>query len=176
MTTIRRKAAQGLQVGDSFTVTRVYTLQDVTQFAAISRDYNPVHFDRRFAQTKHFNDRICHGLLVASLVTEVGGQIGWLASGMNFKFRKPVYVGDEITCEFTIIQIDDRRWAKATGKFTNQNGESVLDAEVLGIVPGPKEQTVLNAMLAEGDPTNRIAEGNDEREISDHEKRTSPGT
>ena len=57
----------------------------------------------------------------------------------------------------------------------NQNGESVLDAEVLGIVPGSKEQTVLNAMLAEGDPTNRIAEGNDEREISDPEKRTSPG-
>ena len=154
MTAIRKKAAQGLNVGDSFTVSRVFTHRDVTRFAEISRDYNPVHFDRRFARTKQFDNCICHGLLVASLVTEVGGQIGWLASGMNFKFRKPVYIGDEITCEFTIIQVDERRWAKATGAFINQNGESVLEAEILGIVPGPREQHVLKAMLAEGDPTN----------------------
>ena len=93
---------------------------------------------------------------MASLVTEVGGQIGWLASGMNFKFRRPVYIGDEITCEFTVVQMDDRRWAKAEGKFLNQDNEAVLDAEVFGIIPGPQEQSVLEAMLAEGDPTNKL--------------------
>ena len=156
MTTIRKRAAQGLQVGDSFTVSRIFTHEDVIRFAAISRDYNPVHFDQRFAHVKHFDDCICHGLLVASLVTEVGGQIGWLASGMNFKFRRPVYIGDEITCEFTVVQMDDRRWAKAEGKFFNQDNEAVLDAEVFGIIPGPQEQSVLEAMLAEGDPTNKL--------------------
>lgn len=156
MTVIRQRAAEGLQVGDTFIVSRRFSDQDVMRFADVSRDYNPIHFDRRFVQTKAFDDCICHGLLVASLVTEVGGQIGWLASGMNFKFRKPVYINDVITCEFTIAHMDDRGWAKAVATFRNQDDTIVLEAELFGIVPGQSERAVLNAMLSEGDPTNKI--------------------
>lgn len=28
---------------------------------------------------------ICHGLLVGGMICEFGGQVGWLASGMDFK-------------------------------------------------------------------------------------------
>jgi len=75
-------------------------------FAEISRDYNPVHFDARFASIKGFSNPICHGLLIAGMVTEIGGQIGWLASGMNFRFVKPVYFGDTIECRLTITEIE----------------------------------------------------------------------
>jgi 3-hydroxybutyryl-CoA dehydratase len=77
--------------GDCFAVSRTFTEHDTTTFAEITRDYNPVYFDRSFASLKTFNDRICHGLLGGSILTEIGGQIGWLASGMNFLFKKPVY-------------------------------------------------------------------------------------
>src|SRR5437867_13234857 len=107
MSEIRKKAIGGLRRGDSFVAVRTFTEQDVAVFADISRDYNPVHFDRRFAKGKNFRDRICHGLLVASLLTEIGGQIGWLASGMTFRFRKPAYLGDTIECRFTITELDD---------------------------------------------------------------------
>ena len=96
MSEIRRKAIAGLKIGDSFTIRRTFTEADMTAFAGITRDYNPVHFENRFAALKNFNDRICHGLLVASMLTEVGGQIGWLASVMNFRFKKPVYFGGRI--------------------------------------------------------------------------------
>ena len=157
MTTIRRKAAEGLQVGDCFTVSREFKRRDVTQFAAISRDYNPVHFDRRFAETKQFSDCICHGLLVASLVTEVGGQIGWLASGMNFIFKGPVYFGDTIRCDFTIVDIDDKGWSRAEVVFINQHEVTVMEATITGIIPGTEEKQVMSDMVAEGDPTNKIA-------------------
>ncbi len=84
MLNIRKKAIEGLEKGDTFSVSRTFTEQDVIQFADISRDYNPVHCDERFAKVKNFNGRICHGLLIASQVTEIGGQMGWLASGMTF--------------------------------------------------------------------------------------------
>ena len=100
--TSEKKAIAGLKRGDSFAVSRTFTEQDTMAFADMRRDYNPVHFDHRFAAVKNFRDRICHGLLVASLLTEIGGQIGWLASGMNFHFRKPVYFGDTIECCFTV--------------------------------------------------------------------------
>jgi acyl dehydratase len=63
----RERAAEGLQVGDSFRSSRIFTDDDIIRFAHMSRDYNPVHFDTRFAQARNFPAPICHGLLAASL-------------------------------------------------------------------------------------------------------------
>ncbi len=155
MSYIRKKTIAGLKPGDSFAVSRTFTEQDALAFADISRDYNPVHFDDRFATVKNFNGRICHGLLVAALLTEIGGQIGWLASGMNFRFKKPVYFDDTITCRFTLTEIDDRNRAKAEAVFKNQRDEVVAEAFLTGILPGEPEKRVMEVMMAEGDPTNQ---------------------
>jgi 3-hydroxybutyryl-CoA dehydratase len=155
MSYIREKTIAGLKLGDSFTVSRTFAEQDTVAFAELSRDHNPVHFDDRFASTKDFQGRICHGLLVASLLTEIGGQIGWLASGMNFRFKKPVYFGDTIECRFSITDLDDRNRAKAEAVFKNQRNEVVIEAYVTGIVPGSREKRVMQAMLAEGEQTNK---------------------
>ena len=94
---------------------------------------------------------------IASLVTEIGGQIGWLASGMSFKFKKPVHFGDTIQCDFMIVDIDERGRAKAEAVFTNEHDIIVLEGIVTGIVPGAQEKQVMKDMLAEGDPTNKIS-------------------
>lgn len=155
MSYIRKKAIAGLKRGDSFAVSRTFAEADTIAFADISRDYNPVHFDHRFVKVKNFHGRICHGLSVASMITEIGGQIGWLASGMNFRFKKPVYFGDTIECCFTITELDDRNRAKAEAVFKNQQDEIVIEAYVTGIIPGVPEKDVMEAMMAEGDPTNK---------------------
>ncbi|CAB1073686.1 Acyl dehydratase [Olavius algarvensis Delta 1 endosymbiont] len=154
MSEIRKKTIQGLAVGDTFVVTRQFTQTDMQAFADVTRDYNPIHFEKRFADVKKFRDPICHGLLVGSILTEVGGQIGWLASAMNFRFKRPVYFGDTIECRLTITAIDERNRARADAIYRNQDGTIVLEAELGGIVPGPPERKVLEAMVAEGDPTN----------------------
>ena len=157
MSHIRKKAIEGLKIGDTFSVSRTFTEQDAIRFADISRDYNPIHFDERFAKVKNFDGLICHGLLIASLVTKIGGQIGWLASGMTFKFKKPVYFGDTIKCDFIIVDIDERGRAKAEAVFTNEYEIIVLEGIVTGIVPGAQEKQIMKDMLAEGDPTNKIS-------------------
>lgn len=155
MSSIRHRAIQGLAVGDAFSVTRTFTTLDVERFADISRDFNPVHFDDRFACAKKLSAVICHGLLVAGMITEIGGQIGWLASGMNFHFIQPVFIDDTITCTFTIEEIEERGRARGKAVYTNQRNELVLQATLKGILPGPVERHVMQAMVAEGDPTNR---------------------
>ena len=158
MSDIRRKAIAGLNVGDSFTIQRTFTEKDMTAFAEITRDYNPVHFDDRFAAAKQFNGRICHGLQVAAMLTEIGGQMGWLASVMNFRFKKPVYFGDTVICKLTITEIDARNRALALAEYLNQEGVIVLEADLEGILPAEPEQEVLAAMVQEGDPTNKIVD------------------
>jgi acyl dehydratase len=152
----RRKAALGLAVGDTFETTRSFTPQEVAHFAGLSQDYNPVHFDARFASARGFPAPVCHGLLTASLVTEIGGQIGWLASGMDFRFRAPVYAGETVICTWIITAIDPRGRAKATAKIVKRDGTTVVEAQIAGLVPGAAERRVLEAMLSEGDPTNGL--------------------
>jgi acyl dehydratase len=158
MTGFRKRAAAGLHVGDAFQTARTFTEEDISRFAGISRDYNPVHFDARFAEAKNFSGPICHGLLTASMATEIGGQIGWLASGMNLRFKYPVYVGETITCRWVITEMDENGRAAASVTMTKPGGITALEGEIRGVVPGRRERDVLRQMLSEGDPTNGLAD------------------
>jgi len=148
MSVIREKAIEGLKVGDRFSVFRTFAEQDMIRFADISKDYNPVHFNERFAEARKLDGRICHGLLVASLVTEIGGEIGWLASGVRFDFKKPVYFGDTIECAFTITDIDERGRARAEAVLMNQDRSIVLEATLTGLLPGREERQIMKGMSA----------------------------
>ena len=143
MTHIREQAVRGLKAGDVFTVTRTFTENDTVAFGEISREMHPIHYDERFTAAKGFRGKICHGLLVGGMITEVGGQIGWLASGMNFRFRRPVYFGDTITCVFTITEADEQNRAKAEAVLSNQLGEVVVESWLTGILPGAAERAIL---------------------------------
>ncbi len=155
MSEIRNRTIQGINVGDTFTITRTFTEANTFNFADITRDYNPIHFDDRFTEVKNIKERICHGLLVGSMLTEIGGQIGWLASKMTFRFTSPVYFGDTISCTLTITEIADKNRALAEAKFKNQQGFTVLEAELAGILPGDSERRILSLMVQEGDPTHK---------------------
>lgn len=157
----RREVAEGtLGAGSSVRFSRTFTWQDVEAFGKITRDYNPVHYEPRFAEKKGFRGLICHGLLVGSMICEPGGQWAWLASGMSFRFLKPVYVGDTVTCHMRILEVDHKGRAKAHATFTNQREELVMEAELRGFLPSQAEQALLRKMLEEGDPTNPL--GGDE--------------
>jgi acyl dehydratase len=151
MSRIRNQTIQGLTVGETFKVSRKFTERDMENFADITRDYNPIHFDEGFVAAKNLKGRICHGLLVGSLLTEIGGQIGWLASEMNFRFKKPVYFGDTVDCSLTITKIDGRNRARAEVIYRNQDGTVVLEAELAGVLPGDRERKILDTILAGGD-------------------------
>lgn len=143
MSEIRKKTIEGLKVGDTFTVSRAFSEQDVLGFAEMTRDYNPVHFDERFLRVKGLTGRICHGLLVGSLVTEIGGQMGWFASKLDFRFKAPVYLEETITCTLTISALTEKGLAEAKAVCRNQEGEIVLEAFLKGCVPNKEERLIL---------------------------------
>lgn len=154
---IRQHAIKGLKTGDSFTTTRTFTGPETSAFGDLTRDYNPVHYDPRWAASKGFGGTICHGLLVGSMICEFGGQVGWLATGMNFRFIAPVYFGDTIRCTLTITQIEENGRAEAEAVFDNHNGRTVCLAHLTGRLPSEPERQLLQRMIAEGDPTNKLS-------------------
>lgn len=154
---LRIKAAKGLRAGDTFVLTRRFRQDHTNSFGDITRDYNPVHYDTQWTETKGFNGLICHGLLVGSMICEFGGQVGWLATGMDFNFIKPVYFNDTIECRIVLTQVEESGRAAAQAKFFNQNGVQVARAGLTGRLPVDREKDLLHQMVKQGDPTNKLA-------------------
>ena len=143
MTSIRKRLLTGVSAGESFSVTRTFTEDDLHLFTGVSHDHNPIHFNEAYAVAKGFDGPVCHGLHVGSLVTEIGGQLSMLAAGMNFRFRRPVYFGDTITCTLTIDEMDERGRVKCTTLFVNQKGETVLEGQLFGTLPNAEELAII---------------------------------
>lgn len=155
---IREKAVNGLKPGDSFVYTRRFKKEESMVFGDLTNDYNPVHYDSRWAEEKGFKGLICHGLLIGGMICEFGGQVGWLATGMNFRFLSPVYFNDTIQCRVTITHIHESGRAEAEAIFINQDKKKVGLAEMTGLLPLKKEKQILTQMMEEGDPSNKLAD------------------
>lgn len=128
-----RTAFNALHVGQTFTFRRTFTEGDVALFCGVTGDYNPYHIDEAFIQSSWFGRRIIPGLLTSSMITHIGGMIGFLASEMHFHYIEPVYIGDTITCTVTFIEKDEqKRLFHATASLVNQEGVEVLKSSFSG--------------------------------------------
>lgn len=128
-----RTAFNAIHVGQTFTFRRTFTEGDVALFCGVTGDYNPYHIDEAFIQSSWFGRRIIPGLLTSSMITHIGGMIGFLASEMHFHYIEPVYIGDTITCTVTFIEKDEqKRLFHATASLVNQEGVEVLKSSFSG--------------------------------------------
>ena len=111
--------------------TKVITEQDVLTFSEISTDNNPLHIDEEAAAKGFFKKRVAHGMLVASLIsavlgTQLPGQ-GTIYLGQNLQFKKPVFLGDEITAVVELIELlNDSHRAIFKTSCVNQDGVEVI--------------------------------------------------
>lgn len=55
------------KVGDTLKLTRTFTNEDVMEYGKVTFDSNPLHFDSESARNAGFEDRLVHGMLVATL-------------------------------------------------------------------------------------------------------------
>ena len=123
-------------LGDKVSFTRTLTEADVVLFIGTTWDVNPLHTDELYCRDTQFKHRIVPGLLTASLLTHLGGLWAFLATEMDFHFQAPVYVGDSITAQAEIAEIDAQTGAVLLiCTCTNQEGVHVLHANVRGF-PG----------------------------------------
>ena len=127
------------KVGDKVAFRRTITEADVALFIGITWDVNPLHTDELYCNATPFKHRIVPGLLTASLLTHLGGLWAFLATDMDFQFLAPVYVGESITAEGEVAEINPETGAVLLRcKCTNQDGREVLRGDVHGF-PGKFE-------------------------------------
>jgi 3-hydroxybutyryl-CoA dehydratase len=131
-----REALDATFVGQTFTFRRTFTDGDVALFCGVTGDYNPYHQDAEFARESPYGRPTIPGLLTGSMLTHIGGLLGFLATEMTFVYVAPVYVGDTITCTVTVLEKDEpRRRVECGADFVNGEGAQVLQARFAGF-PG----------------------------------------
>ena len=128
-----REGFDAIAVGQVFTFRRTFTEGDVAIFCAVTGDYNPYHMDETFARANWYGKRIIPGLLTGSMLTHIGGMLGFLATEMSFQYLAPVYIGDTVTCTVTFVEKDEaRRVLVASVRYTTQDDREVLTARFSG--------------------------------------------
>jgi acyl dehydratase len=133
-----------VSVGQKTRRTTTVTEGMVTDYAKITGDYNPLHFDTEFTSRTRFErlmaqGGITTGLLHALVAMDMPGP-GTVFISQEWRFPLPVYIGDTITAEATVTSVrDDRPIATMGFVVRNQSDEEVLRGEATVYQASPSD-------------------------------------
>ena len=134
------------------TVGRTVTESDVVSFAGLTGDYNLIHTDKEYSKNTPFGQRVAHGLLVISIVMGLSVRTGFIEGTVlafreisNWKFIKPVFIGDTVHAELDVIDVKAMRRIGGGSvsidvKVMNQDGEVVMKGTWVALIASGPEQ------------------------------------
>jgi 3-hydroxybutyryl-CoA dehydratase len=132
----RRMNIDDIYVGQVYEVKRIVTDEMVKLFAEATGDKNPVHLDEEYAKNTIFDGRIAHGILSLGIISSVLGMefpgAGTIYLMQNAKFKRPVYIGEEVTVKLIVKEIDrEKRRVLLETYVVKENGENAIEGEAL---------------------------------------------
>ena len=140
---IENRTFDEITIGESASLSRTLSKDDIALFAVMSGDVNPAHLDEPYAEASMFHRIIGHGMWGGALVSAVLGTRlpgpGTIYLGQDLRFRKPVGLGDTITVTVTA---KEKRPEKHVVLFdcrcVNQNGDEVITGTAVTMAPTEK--------------------------------------
>lgn len=130
---------EDLSLDQGAEIARTVTAADVEAFAAVSGDTNPLHLDEDYARETPFGRRIAHGMLTGAYISAVLGTRlpgpGAVYLSQSLRFRRPVAIGDEVTAQVVVRELDERRGHVTLATSCKVAGKVVADGEAVVVVP-----------------------------------------
>jgi phosphate acetyltransferase len=141
-TIIENRTFEEIEVGDTASLTRTLSRDDIDLFAAMSGDVNPAHMDEAYARETVFQRVVAHGMWGGALVsTLLGTQLpgpGTIYLGQDLRFRRPVGIGDTITVQVTVREKRERNVVVLDCRCLNQEGREVITGTAEVMAPTEK--------------------------------------
>lgn len=147
MSYIENRVFDELTVGESASLKRTLTREDIELFAVMSGDVNPAHVDVDYAKNDMFHKIIGHGMWGASLISTVLGTElpgpGTIYLDQTLKFEHPVAVGDTVTVTLMIQSKDaEKNVVILNCLCVNQIGKTVISGIATVIAPTVKVKRI----------------------------------
>jgi 3-oxoacyl-[acyl-carrier protein] reductase len=142
------KSFDEIQIGDSVSLVRKITVDDVRRFADLTGDDNPLHVDRAYAEASPFKGIVVHGMLGASLLsTLIGTRLpgeGALWVSQAFEFLHPIRLDDTLTVTCTVRGKRDRdQLLELEARIENQRKNVVLSGKgTVKVMARPAQEAV----------------------------------
>ena len=128
-----------LQVGQSRADKKKFNAEDLSEYAALTKDTNPLFNDAVFARQQGFKDCIIPGPLLSGMFSDLlgtklpGRGTNWLKQKLHFP--APAYRGDEITARVEIVRLrPEKDLVNLKGTCSNSSAEWVCQAQSLVLV------------------------------------------
>ena len=137
---IENRTFDEIGLGETASLVRTLSREDIDLFAVMSGDVNPAHVDEEYARSDMFHALIAHGMWGASLIsTLLGTKLpgpGTIYLSQTLGFHHPVMVGDTITVTITVTAREtERHRVTFDCACTNQRGEVVISGSAIVIAP-----------------------------------------
>lgn len=137
---LRNRVFDEIAIGDSASVERTLTVEDIQLFALQSGDLNPQHIDPHFAASTRFQGVIAHGMWGGALISGVLGTRlpgpGSVYHSQNLRFLGPIRLGDTLRISVTVSALDPtHKCVTLECRCINQNDELVIEGEAEVIAP-----------------------------------------
>lgn len=127
---VRDKKFEEILVGDRASFIRLVTDEDISRFAALSGDYNPLHTDSEYAAGTSFKRPLVHGMFVGALCSTLvgmhlpGKQCLYLRQTLSF--MHPVFAGDTLLVEGTVTEKVESQRLLSIEVSVSRDGTEVL--------------------------------------------------
>jgi 3-hydroxybutyryl-CoA dehydratase len=121
-----------MKPGDTLSWSRTFSEDDISLFTRLSGDTGEHHL-----VPDDQGRLMAHGLLTATLPTKIGGDMNLIAREMTFRFHRPVFAGDTITCLVKLISAEPSEGylnIVTDWTCTNQHGKEVMTGSGSGII------------------------------------------
>ncbi len=143
MDMIENRIFDEIKIGDTASLVRTLSRDDIELFAIMSGDVNPAHVDEEYARSDMFHKIIAHGMWGASLIsTLLGTKLpgpGTIYLNQTLDFHHPVTIGDTITVTVTVTAKDtEHHHVVLDCQCSNQRGEVVISGSAKIIAPTNK--------------------------------------
>ena len=127
-----------IQVGDSASIERIISLEDIEAFSNLTGDKNPIHVDQKFAEKGKFGAPVAHGMLTSSFISTLIGMTlpgeGSIITNINLDFRKPVFIDDSICTTIEVIKkIELSKQVLVKLTVCNQQSKTVISGTAKAI-------------------------------------------
>lgn len=115
-------------VGAAAERSRMTSTRDVEQFAEMTGDRNPLHFDKALAEASPMGGLVVQGgvttgLLNAAVAEDLPGP-GTVFLETNWRFVKAVKIGERIKARVAVVEVrDDKPICKLETTVVNGDGE-----------------------------------------------------
>lgn len=119
------------RIGDTASLTKTFTEEDIAAFAELTLDDNGMHTDPQLSRRGLFRRPVVHGVLVGSLISSVMGTKlpghGTILQDQDIRYENPVYPGDTITAQVKLVSVEEsERYYTATLEGTCRNQDDIV--------------------------------------------------